>query len=112
VLLQGPPDRTATPHTFAMPLPLSDAYPTLLIQRAAFERAGLTRTAFDERFALTEDDFRVEGDLIAIGPLVGEDALTGLVAELESLGLIYFDDFFEMSGNWPAWLNVFVATTR
>jgi hypothetical protein len=31
---------------------------------------------------------------------------------LESLGLVYFDDFFELSGNWPAWLNVFVAITR
>lgn len=95
-----------------MPLPLSDAAPTLLIRRAAFERVGLERTAFDERFALPPDDFRLEGDLIAIGPLVGEDALTGLIAELESLGLIYFDDFFEMSGNWPAWLKVFAATSR
>jgi hypothetical protein len=95
-----------------MPLSLSDAAPTLLIRRAAFERVGLERTAFDARYALTNDDFRVEGDLIAIGPLVGEDALTGLIAELESLGLIYFDDFFEMSGNWPAWLKVFVATGR
>jgi hypothetical protein len=95
-----------------MPLPLPSDYPTLLIQRAAFERAELTRTAFDERFGLTRDEFRVEGDLIAIGPLVGEDTLTGIVAELESLGLVYFDDFFEMSGNWPVWLKVFAATNR
>ena len=43
---------------------------------------------------------------------LGVLALTGIVAELESLGLTYFDDFFEMSGNWPAWLKVFVATAR
>lgn len=95
-----------------MPLPLPGEYPTLLIQRAAFERAELTRTGFDERFGLTRDEFRVEGDLIAIGPLVGEGTLTGIVAELESLGLAYFDDFFEMSGNWPEWLKVFAATNR
>jgi hypothetical protein len=95
-----------------MPLPLTDVHPTLLIRRAAFERAGLARTAFDDRFALTRDDFRVEGDLIAIGPLVGEDAVTDIVAELESLGLAYFDDFFEMSGNWPSWLELFAATAR
>jgi hypothetical protein len=95
-----------------MPLPLTSDYPTLLIRRAAFERADLERTAFDERFGLTRDEFRVEGDLIGIGPLVGEDTLTGIVAELESLGLMYFEDFFEMSGNWPAWLKVFVATAR
>ena len=79
---------------------------------AAFERADLARTAFDERFGLTRDEFRVEGDLISIGPLVGEDTLTAIVAELESLGLVYFEDFFEMSGNWPEWLRVFVATAR
>jgi hypothetical protein len=85
-----------------MPLPLTSEYPTLLIRRAAF----------DERLGLTHDEFRVEGDLISIGPLVGEDTLTAIVAELESLGLVYFEDFFEMSGNWPEWLRVFVATAR
>jgi hypothetical protein len=95
-----------------MPLPLASEYPTLLIQRAAFERAELVRTTFDERFALTRDEFRIEGDLIAIGPLVGEDTISGIIAELESLGLVYFDDFFEMSGNWPVWLKVFAATNR
>jgi hypothetical protein len=49
----------------------------------------------------------VEGDLIAIGPLYDEEALGTLTSELESLGLIYFEDFVEMSGNWPPWLSIF-----
>lgn len=92
-----------------MPLPVLSTGPTLFIRRPAFERAGLTRTQFDERFNLTSDEFRVEGDIVAIGPLVGDDDRIGdLVAELESLGLAYFDDFFELSGNWPEWLAVLV----
>jgi hypothetical protein len=91
-----------------MPLTLSQTAPTLLIKKSAFERVGLTRQQFDEALALTADDFRVEGGLIAIGPLVGEDTLTDLIAQLEELGLAYYDDFFELSGNWPDWLKLFV----
>ena len=91
-----------------MPMDVPASAPTLFIRKAAFERAGLTRAAMDERLNLTEDEFRVEGDLIAIGPLPGETALTDLIDELESAGLEYFDDFFELSGNWPNWLRLYV----
>ena len=53
------------------------------------------------------DEFRVEGELIAIGPLYDENAFGDLTEQLEALGLVYFDDFFEMTGNWPAWIGVF-----
>ena len=92
-----------------MPISIPDGSPTLLIRRDAFERSGLTRQALDERLNLTADEFRVEGSLVAIGPIVGEDALPDLIAELEGLGLAYFDDFFELSGNWPEWLSVVVV---
>jgi hypothetical protein len=90
-----------------MPLPLSHTAPTLLIRKSAFERVGLTRAQFDEALSLTPDEFRVEGSLIAIGPLVGEDTLSELIEQLEETGLVYFDDFFELSGNWPEWLRLF-----
>lgn len=90
-----------------MPIAISTDAPTLLIRRSAFERVGLTRTTLDERLNLTPEEFRVEGELIAVGPLVGETALPDLVDELETLGLVYFDDFFELSGNWPDWLRLF-----
>lgn len=86
---------------------MDSAAPTLLIRRDAFERVGLTRQQFDAALNLTPDEFRVEGALIAVGPLVGESALGELIETLEQAGLVYFDDFFELSGNWPEWLAVF-----
>ena len=94
-----------------MPISLSSTAPTLLIRRDAFERANLTRTMFDDALGLTDDEFRLEGSVIAIGPLVGETALIELIQSLENAGLIYFEDFFEMSGNWPEWLRLFVMAS-
>jgi hypothetical protein len=91
-----------------MPLSIPFAVPTIVIRKSAFERVGLTRRAIDERLTLTSDEFRVEGDLIAIGPIHNDEELTTFVEELEQAGLVYFDDFFDLSGNWPEWLKVFV----
>lgn len=91
-----------------MPITLTSGAPTLLVRKEAFERVGLTRAAIDERLNLTADEFRVEGALVAIGPLVGDTAVAALIEELETMGLEYFEDCFEMSGNWPDWLSVYV----
>ena len=90
-----------------MPLFLPTTAPTLLIRKSAFERVEMTRAQVDEALGLTPDEFRIEGSLIAIGPLVGEDTLSELIARLEDAGLVYYDDFFELSGNWPDWLRLF-----
>lgn len=90
-----------------MPLSTPSGAPTLVVRKEAFERAGLTRAQVDERLNLTPDEFRVEGPIIAIGPIHQEPSLVALVEELEELGLTYFDDFFELSGNWPDWLKLF-----
>lgn len=95
-------------HT--MPLIMPQGVPTLLFRREAYERAGLTRAALDERLGLTDAEFRVEGDLVALGPIYDAGALGALVDELEGAGLVYFDDFFELSGSWPAWLGVTART--
>lgn len=83
----------------------------MFIRRAAFESAGLIRSEIDSRFNLTDAEFRIEGDLIALGPLPSDDVPL-VIAEMESTGLVYFDDFFELSGNWPEWLAVFVQGAR
>ncbi len=93
-----------------MAITLHNTAPTLFIKRSAFERQELTRQQFDEALGLTPEEFRVEAGLIAIGPLVGESALTELIDALEGAGLVYFDDFFELSGNWPDWLRLFATT--
>jgi hypothetical protein len=90
-----------------MPLHAPAGAPTMVIRRLAFEGSGLTRAMLDARLNLTADEFRVEGDLVAIGPIHEEPSLVALIEELEGLGLRYFDDFFELSGNWPDWLKLF-----
>ena len=92
-----------------MPLSIPQGSPTIFIRREAFERVKLTRAAIDARFNLTDEEFRVEAAVIAVGPLFGDDALTAFIAELEELGLVYFEDFFELTGNWPEWLRVLVV---
>jgi hypothetical protein len=95
-----------------MPLELATNNPSLIIRRRAFERAGITRTAIDERLGLTDQEFRVEGDLIVVGPVLDDDALQDVIADFENAGLVYFEDFFDLSGNWPGWLTVFVRGER
>lgn len=91
-----------------MPLPVAQGVPTLFFRREAYERAGLTRAALDARLGLTDMEFRVEGELVAVGPIYDVDALGTLVDELETTGLTYYEDFFELSGSWPEWLTVLV----
>lgn len=95
-----------------MPIPLSANATTLLFQKAAFEKASLTRAAFDEWLNLTPEEFRVEGDLIAIGPIYDHEALQALVSALEDKGLAFYDDFFELSGNWPDWVSLHAMAAR
>ena len=94
-----------------MPLPVAHGVPTLFIRRPAYEQAGLTRASLDERLGLTDAEFQVDGDLVALGPIYDVDALGGLVDELERIGLIYYEDFFELSGSWPEWLAVVVQAS-
>ena len=95
-----------------MALFVNQGVPTLFFRRASYERAGLTRAALDARLGLTDKEFRVEGMLVAIGPIYDVDALGTLVDELEKIGLVYYDDYFELSGSWPEWLDVLVRTNQ
>ncbi|MCC6318176.1 MAG: hypothetical protein IT361_10845 [Gemmatimonadaceae bacterium] len=78
----------------------------MIIRKVAFERAHLTRSAIDQRLGLTDEEFRVEGGLVVIGPIIAADDLQGVIDDLEGAGLEYFEDFFDLSGNWPSWLRL------
>jgi hypothetical protein len=94
-----------------MPLSVPSGAPTLCFRRVAYERTGFVRAAIDERLGLTPDEFRVEGDIIVIGPIYDPDAFTAFVDDLEALGLVYDQDYFELSGNWPDWVAVLVGSS-
>ena len=90
-----------------MPLQVSEGLPTIFVRKEAFERAGLVRGEIDRRFNLTDAEFRVEGALIALGPLPTDEMIVPMLDYFEQKGLVYFDDLFELSGNWPAWLRLY-----
>jgi hypothetical protein len=84
--------------------------PTVFARKAAFEQAGLTRGEIDAAFNLTDAEFRVEENLIAIGPLPSEELIGPMIEYFENKGLVYYDDVFELSGNWPEWLRLFAMS--
>jgi hypothetical protein len=95
-----------------MPLSIQQGAPSILILRRAYEASGIARTTIDQRLGLTPEEFRVEGELVVVGPIYGggEDTLADVISELERAGLRYFDDFFELSGNWPSWLRLLASS--
>jgi hypothetical protein len=95
-----------------MPLELPQNNAVMLIRQGAFEASGITRAAIDERYNLTAEEFRVEDGLVLVGPLPSDDALPTLINDLERSGLVYFDDFFELSGNWPEWLVLYARSAK
>jgi hypothetical protein len=95
-----------------MPLELPRDNAVILIRQSAFEASGISRAVIDERYNLTADEFRVEDTLVVVGPLPSDDALPQLINDLEQSGLVYFDDFFEMSGNWPEWLTLYARSAK
>ncbi len=90
-----------------MPLHVPSGLPSVFIRKPAFEREGLLRSDLDQRFNFTDAEFRVEADLVALGPLPSDDMIGEIVEFLEAKGLSYHDDFFELSGNWPEWLRLY-----
>jgi hypothetical protein len=95
-----------------MPIAIPSGRSTVCVRRRAFEEAGLTRANLDARFNLTPDEFAVEAALVIIGPIANDEMLGELVETLESAGLTYFDDFFELSGNWPEWLRLYAMAAE
>jgi hypothetical protein len=95
-----------------MALELAQGRAVILIRQGAFERSGITRTAIDKRYNLTADEFRVEEGLVVLGPLPSDDLLPELIDDLEQNGLVYFDDFFDLTGNWPEWLILYARGAK
>lgn len=93
-----------------MPLSVRSGLPIVFIRKEAFERESLVRSEIDEQFNLTDAEFRVEKGLVAIGPLPSDEMIGPLIEYFEQKGIAYYDDMFELSGNWPEWLQVFAMS--
>ena len=76
----------------------------LVIQRSALDAHGITRAqvleALEAGCPLAENE-----DLMSFGPSFGQEACDEFVRRLESLGLVYFDDFFDLPLSHPDWLK-------
>lgn len=92
-----------------MPQEIPAGQSMLFIRRDAYERSGITRQSIDERLNLTAEEFRVEGGLVMIGPIPDDAELRDILDDLEEAGLVYFDEYFELTGNWPGWIRLYVA---
>jgi hypothetical protein len=95
-----------------MPIELARNRDSILIHRSSFERANLARSAIDQKYNLTDEEFQVEEDLVVIGPLPSDDMISQLIEDLERSGLTYYEDFFDLSGNWPDWLSVYARAGK
>jgi hypothetical protein len=93
-----------------MPLSVPMGLPTVFIRKEAFEQANLIRAEIDATFNLTDAEFRIEGNLIAIGPLPSDELVGPMIEYFETKGIVYYDDVFELSGNWPEWLRLFAMS--
>ena len=90
-----------------MPVSIATGAPTLFIRRSAYEASGLTRSAIDERLGLTDSEFVVEDDLVALGPIYEAEGATliDFITELERAGLVYFDDCWQVCGGRSRWFR-------
>jgi hypothetical protein len=95
-----------------MALQLPHGRALIVIRQEAYEIHQISRQAIDQRYNLTPDEFRVEEGLVLLGPLPSDDMLPEVIEDLEQNGLVYFDDFFELSGNWPDWLTLYARPAK
>lgn len=92
-----------------MPISVPSGNPSVFIRKEAYERSRLSRQSIDAALGLTDIEFRVEGELVCIGPILEDGGVPWLISALEEAGLTYFEDFVELSGNWPEWLALFAV---
>jgi len=60
----------------------------------------------------TSAPFDRNDEIASFGPHFGGEALETMVRRLSDLGLEYFDDFFEFSGDFPTWCVFKVSAAR
>jgi hypothetical protein len=89
------------------PIPVSVEF-GIVIRRACVDERGIT---LDQvyRCMETSSPAGISNDLISFGPLFGIEAQQTFIRRLESLGLTYYEDFFDLHVDKPGWCNFLVS---
>ncbi len=74
----------------------------IIVRRAALMERGVSWGDLLGVFS-GKEPLDANSDLISFGPHFGQEALDALLRGLADVGLKYFDDFFEFSGDYPKW---------
>jgi hypothetical protein len=74
----------------------------LVVRRKALKERGVS---WDDLLAALEVSEPLDKNdcLISFGPHFGQEAVHTMSDRLIRIGLRYFDDFFEFSGDYPKW---------
>jgi hypothetical protein len=80
----------------------------IVVRLASLEERGLS---FDKLLMALEISAPFDGNeqIASFGPHFGQQALDTFVRRLSELGMRYFDDFFEFSGDFPKWCTFKVS---
>lgn len=85
-----------------LPVP---AWLALIVRKAAVTEHALPSDAITLAMKGCEPAFE-DSDLIVYGPLFGQEAQKTYSDALQAAGLTYVDDFYELSIDLPAWLQL------
>lgn len=74
----------------------------IVVRLASLNQRGITLERLLNALE-TSSPFDSNDEIASFGPHFGAEALETMVRRLCDLGLKYFDDFFEFSGDFPRW---------
>ncbi|MGK6310272.1 hypothetical protein [Variovorax sp. DT-64] len=80
----------------------------IVIRRASLEERGVSMEILLEAMEGNGPSDQ-NAELLMFSPIFGQDALDVLSARLAKIGLIYFDDFFDLKMVLPSWSKVEIS---
>ena len=75
----------------------------IVIRQSALAARGITRARVLEVFEV-DGPMAEDSELLSFGPSFGGEACNEFVRRLESLGLVYVDEFVDLTLSHPNWL--------
>ena len=80
----------------------------IIIRRGSLAERGIELEQV-YRCMETSAPYGISDDMITFGPSFGADAQRQFIQRLEELGLNYFEDFFKVNIDRPAWCGFMVT---